>query len=118
MKIVLCSTFFLLMLALTSFGQSPEPAVDSLKNIKYLYKDQPMPFDSGVAMSEKQYMYFFKQNMYSGLKTGMDQALTPVPKVVYITTEVKKKKKGGGFWWFLLGTLPGAAGGYFLSKQL
>jgi|GEM_PF-4844448 len=87
-----------------SFAQAKE---DSLSQFKYLYKEQKFPFDSGVAISDAQYSFLLRQSIYTKLDHRIDNALKPVPKIVYETKEVRKKGDGNKVVWFLSGTAAG-----------
>ena len=95
---------FFRLISISSFAQEK---VDSLKQFKYLYFGEPMPFDSGVAISDKQYSYLLKQSIYRDLDSRVSSALKPVPKIVYETKEIRKKGDGNKLVWFLSGTTAG-----------
>lgn len=103
MRIVI---LFILLLGMpiVGFSQAKE---DSLSQFKYLYKDERFPFDSGVAISDKQYSFLLRQSIYNKLDSRLENALKPVPKIVYETKEVRKKGDGNKVAWFLSGTVAG-----------
>jgi hypothetical protein len=101
------------LLSWSVYGQAEEkPKVDSLSQFRYLYKGEPMPFDSGVAVSHAQYVYLFTQSIFTGLDAKYQNAEKPVPKIVYVDRE-KRRKGDGKIWvWLLAGLAGGVAAGF------
>lgn len=111
MKTRLLFTAALLLVALTVKAQDK---VDSLSNFAYLRKGDPMPFDSGVAISERQYQHIFKMALIGRIESGTDKILTPVPRTVYVDREIRKEGDGNKVTWSSIG----AAGGSLLTALI
>lgn len=96
----------LILLPFAAIGQGEtEMPVDTLSEIEYLYQGEPMPFPSGVAMSDKQYTFFLKSRIHEKRVTQIKKVLTP-PKIVYEVKEVRKKGDGNRIVWAAIGALP------------
>lgn len=102
MKRKLLFFFFLITIAFCCKGQEP-PAVDTLKHFTILFKGEPMPYDSGVAVDYIQYQFIARQDIFSALQGRLGNALKPVPKIVYVDKIVRKKGDGKKSTWFLGG---------------
>lgn len=109
----------LLFVSLAARGQAPDPPpakVDSLKEFRYQYKGQPFPYDSGVSVSDRQYTYLFKMSIYNQIEQRAEDALKPVPRIVYETKVVRKKGDGNKWLWGGGGTLVGLIFGFVIKK--
>lgn len=110
----------MLLVASAAYGQAPaDPPVikvDSLKEFRYQYKGQPFPYDSGVSISDRQYVYLFKMSIYNQIENRTDEALKPVPRIVYVNKEVRKKGDGNKWIWGGGGTLLGLIAGILITR--
>lgn len=113
-KLLAASMVLLLTAPVLAQTESNETKVDSLSNFAYLYKGEPMPFDSGVAVSDRQYQYLFKLSLISRIENGVNDILTPVPRTVYVDKIVRKKGDGNKGIWFAIG----AAGGSLITTLI
>lgn len=121
MKTTLLFATAFLLLSLSSPAQEvttapPGIPADSLKEFRYLYKGEMMPFDSGVAMSERQYSFLLKQSIYVKLEEQTTSAINKVPEVVFVNKEVRRKGDGNKGAWGLGGALLGLVIGFFATK--
>ena len=72
--------------------------------IVYQYKNDAFPFDSGVSVSDRQYQFILRGQVYNVIT---EKAATPPPKIVIQTKEVRQKGDGNKIVWFLTGTTAG-----------
>lgn len=65
----------------------------SVGEIKYQYKGEPFPYDSGVAISDRQFTFIQKQSKIKEVKSVIRAALErpPVVQVQYVDRIVEKK---------------------------
>lgn len=80
---------------------------DTLREFRYMYKGELYPFDSGVAISDQQYQFFYRNQAYKEIKSTVSTAINNPPKVIYIDREVPKKGEGNKIKWFGIGAVSG-----------
>jgi len=76
---------------------------DTLPEIRYLYKGEPFPFDSGVVMSDRQYQFIYRNDRYKDIKSTVSNAILQPPKVTFVDREVRKKGDGNKVTYFSAG---------------
>lgn len=64
--------------------------------ITYQFKKQPFPYDSGVAISDRQYQFILS---IQGLDKIQEKVTVPPPQIVIRMVEVKKKGDGNKLLW-------------------
>lgn len=80
---------------------------------KYQYKEEAFPYDSGVSVSDKQYQFLLRQQLYNGIS---DKTKTEPPKVIIQTKEVRRKGDGSKWKWGLGGLLLGSLAAFFATR--
>ncbi|MCE7039254.1 hypothetical protein [Dyadobacter sp. CY312] len=72
--------------------------------VTYHYRNEPFPYDSGVAISDRQYQFIL---FMQGINKAKMEAKVVPPKIVLHTITQRKKGDGNKLTWF--GTGVGAA---------
>lgn len=110
MKTKLTIAVAALLLSFACKGQMATPlpsSPDTLKEFRFLRKGEPMPFDSGIAVSYRQYVFLEISSIQDKAEQNTDSGLKALPEVVYVKTEVRRKGDGNKLTWSTLGGLAG-----------
>lgn len=83
---------------------------DTLSEFRYLYKNEPFPFDSGVGISDRQYSYSMRQREFSAI--NIEGTLKPT-KVVVVREKIPAKK-----WPIIVLDVAVLAVGIFFGTQI
>jgi len=81
-----------------------EAVAQDIGEIKYQYKSEAFPYDSGVAISERQYQFILRNQTYNEIT---EKTTLPPPKIIIQEREVRKKGDGNKVIWFIVGLIPG-----------
>jgi len=82
--------------------------------IKYQYKSEAFPYDSGVAISERQYQFILRNQTYNEIT---EKTTLPPPKIIIQEKEVRKKGDGNKIIWFLSGATIGVLTGFLAGRK-
>lgn len=100
------------LLILAIMATTPTDTIPAgVGEIVYMEQGDPMPYDSGFALSYRQYEVFYLQGMLGNAISKSDPKPAPVVNVVI---EQPKKRKRLGWLWGVLGV----GAGFGLSKVL
>lgn len=72
---------------------------DSLREFQYMHKGELFLFDSGVAISDRQYQFFYRNQAYKEIKSTVSTAINNPPKVIYVDRPVRNKGDGNKLAW-------------------
>ena len=80
---------------------------DTLQEFRYMYKGELYPFDSGVAISDQQYQFFYRNQAYKEIKSTVTTAINNPPRVIYVDRPVRNKGDGNKLTWSVIGIVSG-----------
>lgn len=81
-----------------------EVLAQDVGEIKYQYKNELYPYDSGVSISDRQYQFIIRNQVYNVIH---DKTVIPPPKIVIQEKEVRKKGDGNRVIWSVIGVVIG-----------